>query len=450
LKFLRAVNCHFKIVHCEQTPQMAGASPALPTADGLLVRNYVRSDSAACLRLEISGSELRFGGGLVSAAFWHHQAFDAKARQFFAHILLVCEDPEKDNAVCGVIAVAIKRLWAHGEDVLCGYVFDLRVDSSYRRRGIGLQLAHAVERRAAALGVSYMYLSVNGSNKVAIHLYSRMGFVHASHRSLLFRPLVLPARASSRDAAAAAAGGGVRQLSAAEACDLVSSYYAKRDLGLSRREFERLFASPNLLATFAATDAPAGAGNTSGVCSTAVLVLWNGSTLTGFKVVRFFLPVSLWSRLAPLLPVALALLFAAELGLLWAGYAATSLSTWACAGAAVATAITFGLYLWASSRTAFRARVFAPVAEGPEWEPLMRAVYSAAHAEARSRGFAAIVINADEDSAVVRALVGPTRKAKEAIIDAPPAFMQKRLGVGAGGEQPGPLAPDSFFDPRDI
>lgn len=415
----------------------------------LVVRDYVSSDSAACLDLEISGSELRFAGGLVAAAFWHHQAFDAKARQFFAHIILVCQDTEKDGAICGVIAVAIKRLRAHGEDVLCGYVFDLRVDSSYRRQGIGLKLANTAERRAAALGVNYMYLSVNGSNKVALRLYSRMGFVHASHRSLIFRPLLLPARTSRRDEAAAAPGGGVRKLSGKEACNLVSSYYAKRDLGLSRTEFDRLFASPNHLATFAATDASADTSD-SGVASTAVLVLWNGSTFTGFKVVRFFLPMSLWSRLAPLLPVALMILLAAELSLFWAGYAATLVSKLACGGAASATAITFGMYLWASSRTAFRARLCAPVVEGPRWEPLMRAVYSAAYAEARSRGFAAIVINSDEDSPIVRALFGQTTKAKDAVVEAPPAFMQKRLGIGASCAQPGPLTPDSFFDPRDI
>jgi GNAT superfamily N-acetyltransferase len=424
------------------------ALPA-PIGGGLLVRDYVCSDSAACLNLEISGSELRFGGGLVSAAFWHHQAFDAKARQFSSHIVLVCEDTQNDVAICGVIAVAIKRLWAHGEDVLCGYVFDLRVDISYRRHGIGLKLADMAERRAAALGVSYMYLSVNGSNKAALRLYSRAGFVHASHRSLIFRPLVLPARTSRRDAAAAEAGGGVRRLSNKEACELVCSYYAKRDFGLSRADFDRLFASPNLLATFAATDASADTSDT-GVTSSAALVLWNGSTLTGFKVVRFFLPMSVWSRLAPLFPVALMLLFAAELSLLWTGYAATLFSKLACGGAASATAITFCMYLWASSRTAFRARLFAPVVEGPEWEPLMRAVYSAAYAEARCRGFAAVVINSDEDSPVIRALFGQRVKAKDALVEVPPAFMQKRLGRAANGEQPGPLAPDSFFDPRDI
>lgn len=44
------------------------------------------------------------------------------------------------------------------------------------------------------------------------------------------------------------------------------------------------------------------------------------------------------------------------------------------------------------SRSAFRARAFAPVMSGPEWQPLMRAVYRRLCAEARERGYAVLVI----------------------------------------------------------
>lgn len=118
--------------------------------DGLVVREYRPADSAACLALEVSGSELRFAGGLVHFAFWHFLSFNSKACQFSSHIILVCEDERSDGAICGVISVAIKRLWAHGEEVLCGYLFDLRVDAAYCKRGIGSTLTREAELRCEA------------------------------------------------------------------------------------------------------------------------------------------------------------------------------------------------------------------------------------------------------------------------------------------------------------
>jgi len=418
-------------------------------SDGLLIREYQPSDSEACLQLEISGSELRFGGGLISAAFWHYQDFAAKARQFSAHLIFVCEDVRAGSAICGVIAVAIKQLWAHGEEVLCGYVFDLRVDSAYRKRGIGSSLTVAAETGAKDLGVKYFYLTVNGSNLVAQKLYTRLGWVRASRRCLIFRPLLLPVYTSRRDASMAARRGCVRQLTKEEALNLVCAHYARRDLGLSRAEFERLFESPNLLATFAATDAPAASDQSPG-CSTAALVLWNGSTLTGFKAVRFFLPIDVWTKLSPLAPAAFALVITSALGILWAGAAQTFLSKFACIGTVLSAVTSLIGYEWARSRTAFRARIFAPVAEGPAWEPLMRVVYEAAYSEARARGFATIVINIDEDSPVASALVGHRKKSSDSVLDAPPAFWQKRIGDGDPSSRLGPLGADSFFDPRDI
>ena len=202
---------------------------------GLRIRSYEPSDDEACRLLEVTASQFQHLGGLIKAAIKHHGAFDAKAYQFVDHVLIVCVDDAQQGAVCGVIVVAIKQAWVHGKVRRCGFVFDLRVDERWQRRGIGEALAREAELRSAQAGVDYLYLSVNRSNAKALRLYQRLGWSVASARRLVFTLLLWPPSAAAADMSAAAAGGGVRACTREEGVALAAAHYASRDLGLVRR-----------------------------------------------------------------------------------------------------------------------------------------------------------------------------------------------------------------------
>jgi len=49
--------------------------------------------------------------------------------------------------------------------VTAGYIFDLRVHDSYQRLGLGYKLSQQLEEIAKEKGCSFLYLSVNSTNK---------------------------------------------------------------------------------------------------------------------------------------------------------------------------------------------------------------------------------------------------------------------------------------------
>lgn len=61
------------------------------------------------------------------------------------------------------------------------YVFLLRVDPSYRRRGLGRALIQQVEIWAEAQGLSGVLLQVFAHNQPALDLYAKVGFVTQGH-----------------------------------------------------------------------------------------------------------------------------------------------------------------------------------------------------------------------------------------------------------------------------
>ena len=88
---------------------------------------------------------------------------------------------------------------------------------------------------------------------------------------------------------------------------------------------------------------------------------------------------------------------------------------------------------------------------GPVWEPLLRATYARAQDEARRRGFAFVVMNADVTDAAALALCGRPRTAR---FRPATQFWQKMLKHSesdpfVGGALP-PLASRGLFDPRVI
>ena len=325
-------------------------------------------------------------------------------------------------------------------------VFDLRVEESYQRKGIGRAITAEAEAQAEARGVTFLYLSVNNDNRKARALYQSMGWVPGSRRALIFRPLLRVPAAPTSAVQLAQAGGGVQQLSTAEALAITAAYFSKRDLGLSRSEFQSVFASPLLIGTFAASD---------GRGSRAVLSLWHGSSFNSFRPVRFLLPLSVWASLSlPLAATALALssYTAQEMIRMARGPIARTLIGAACTAAAV----TLGFIAnFIRTRKHFRARAFAPVVEGPNWQPLMQCVHARVLAEARDLGFGVIVINEDVGSPFAAAMRPVARDGQPTQKSAKPraatSFLQKALPAAAGAGAPlAALMSDAFFDPRDI
>lgn len=416
----------------------------MPLRSNLSIRAYTPADDAACKLLEVTASQFQSVGGLIKAAITHNGGFDGKALQYESHVLLVCFDSACD-AVCGVIVCAIKTVTVHGQERRIGFVSDLRVDEKYQRQGIGEALAQEVEARASAQGVTFLVLSVNNDNRKAKQLYSKLGWHMASARNLSFRPLLsLPADPSRGKIL-------VEQLEHEAALSLTAKHYGKRDLGLTAQEFRRLFSASQLLGTYFATD---GAG------SQAALSLWHGSTISNFTPLNLFLPVRVWKRIFPLLATAACAAAAAgAYALLGAAGRVGGPIAQAAVGlpcAAVAGAVGYFVN-FINTRTAFRARAFAPVVSGPAWQPLMRAVHARVCTEARRQGFGVIVINEDMESEMVACLGAGKDASKEGDVKtktkkkAPTSFWQKHL-VAAGGasDAQAMLKPDAFFDPRDI
>ena len=63
-----------------------------------------------------------------------------------------------------------------------GYIYNVAVDSSYRRRGIGYKIVEEVIIHAARRGIHGLTLEVRISNKAAIYLYKRHRFVELGIR----------------------------------------------------------------------------------------------------------------------------------------------------------------------------------------------------------------------------------------------------------------------------
>lgn len=438
--------------------------------ESLVIREYQPADDESCKRLEVSASQFRPLKGLVKAAIFHLQSFNAKAAQFDQHLILVCVDSASAGAVCGVIAVAVKTVYVSGAPTRAGYVFDVRVDEKYQRRGIGSALSAAVEQRckAAPYHVSYLYLSVNADNAKAKALYTNFGWRVASGRRLEGTLLLSEQLASPSDSAIAARGGGVRKLPPEEAIPLVSAAYTGKDLALTQQGFSVILRSDLCLGTYLATD---GAG------SRAALTLWHSSTFTVFKPVKIFVPVSWWVKAMPTLLAATAVGVTSAVACA-AFKAATSPNIFLSSALAGAIAIgalagwqVFKFVQWVRSRTAFRARAFAPVFEGPNWVPLMRCLLARLRNEARMAGFSFIIINGDVNDPFFECIKTPPKQpwrwpwaryqavAREEKRKPPPVeFWHKRLDPAGteGTEHDGSLAglstlgPDGFFDPRDM
>mmetsp|Transcript_4732 Transcript_4732/g.14042 ORF Transcript_4732/g.14042 Transcript_4732/m.14042 type:complete len:414 (-) Transcript_4732:58-1299(-) len=387
-----------------------------PSKDAeVTIRPYGPGDDAALTSLERHAMQgPKWLQRLCLVEFCHHGAFDRKPRQFDAHVALVAEGPA---GVVGVVCAGVKRgLRLPGAARTGAYVFGLRVDEQWQRRGIASRLSAAVE--AACLerfGVDYFYLSVNGSNAVARGFYESRGYALASVRKPVVTILRAPRAASPR----------VRRLDAAETAELWETELGAEDHFLG--DVRAIVDSPHFLGAYEARDAR----------GRAVLGLWDGSALSSVSVPEILgLPTRAYRSAA--VRILLGTTAAAV-----ACAAAPRYPRWsACAAAALALAYRqlrpwfFALRHLEAADPKMRARAFAPVVSG-EGEGLLAELYAHLHNVARDLGFATLVVNVDERD--------PKRE-----VFGREAFTTHFLHKQTRGAAPPLLSPANFFDPRDI
>jgi len=73
----------------------------------------------------------------------------------------------------------VGALWFAAEEREGGpwaFVYDVRIDNAYRRRGYGTQALEALEEEARELGLPRIALHVFGHNHAARAMYEKLGY----------------------------------------------------------------------------------------------------------------------------------------------------------------------------------------------------------------------------------------------------------------------------------
>ncbi|CAE7415441.1 rimI [Symbiodinium sp. CCMP2456] len=424
-------------------------------APELVYRDYKHSDDEACKALEMramQGSRFpwlqKFTRIFIRAGFQHFLTFDAKPRQYEDHIIRVAEDRSEGGRIIAVGCAALKTAQLHGKMCKVAYIFDLRVDEEYQGYGVGKALTQQIEDACEAKGAKFLYLTVNSDNVKAKSLYAKRGFVHASHRSPAMALLAFPEQEDGDIE--------VEELDKEAARAMTCRFYASADLLLN--QLGQLFDSPLYEGSFLARRGESVAGVSA----------WNGSSLTGFKIERLFLPIS-WLRsgvfrcmgISALLFVALRWVQALQAAgtaaaetqstkdVLWlVGMIGVTASS-ACLVWRVWPVLSFIGDKIISNNTKMRHRLFGPFGFGPkeDQEQLMRAVVKRVHNVARESGYAMSICNMDV-SHPLRPFF-PSNKFSTTFMYKHSLVPCDRSVEGSSAGLP-PLSADNFFDPRDL
>jgi len=103
--------------------------------------------------------------------------------RYFLHSwpqLCICayaKDKNGDNGRGPMIATIICRADPSGNDSYKGYIAMLTVDKPYRKKGIGIKLAHKGIERMIEVGCEEITLEAEASNTGALILYEKLGFM---------------------------------------------------------------------------------------------------------------------------------------------------------------------------------------------------------------------------------------------------------------------------------
>jgi ribosomal protein S18 acetylase RimI-like enzyme len=161
--------------------KLLGSEEQRTLDDALAVRGYARIDESAVRVLDIASFRPGPEGIKLSSAF----------DEPWIECFCACSGKGKSlgtirkilgNVLCEKIVAAKLE---GGRIVGCGYgavdrgwvgVFDIVVDSAFRRRGFGEELVRSILGRAKELGAERSYLQVVSGNVPAENLYSKLGY----------------------------------------------------------------------------------------------------------------------------------------------------------------------------------------------------------------------------------------------------------------------------------
>lgn len=104
---------------------------------------------------------------------WSRQSFWEEASHSDAYYL-IARDTDRDNLI-----IAYAGCWVLANE---GHITNVAVDPAYQGQGLGRKLMNELTSRVKALGVDSMTLEVRPSNKVAINLYTSLGFRSVGQR----------------------------------------------------------------------------------------------------------------------------------------------------------------------------------------------------------------------------------------------------------------------------
>jgi len=380
------------------------------------------------------------------------RGFDARAKTGADdYEVIVCEVDDDDNGdekkrkkIVAVVLINIQTVvWDDGSLMKVGWVYGLRVDQQYQRRGIGRRLSNEAERRCLDKGVSLLYLTVNVENEKARALYGALGYQPASRRKQSAVFLANKERAPNDDNDDIV----VVRLSPDTAASLLCRHYDKTDLSLpSRDDYVKLLSSIDCEGTLLAvrrSDLPENilhqlskvdinipgaverstaavveaAVRSGGIPSYGGVSLWNTSAVKGVRVVRLIVKKETWLSL----PFQASLLAAAATPLaLWGynlvgrivaafndsstnvGYFGAGILFLESLGCCIVSryvykAARFVRFIVTRDSRRLQAKAFGAFKHGPDGLECLKDALTASRAYARSKGYGVWILNADQD-----------------------------------------------------
>lgn len=286
------------------------------------MRNYRPSDDAACQLLEQRADQFRqfkwrqripFLGTCMDFLLQVHQVhprgFDSRANTVPERELLVCQDVENGRLVAVICCHIREAIWHKNDRIRIGWVYGLRVDKDYQRRGIARALSTELEDRCRERGVSLLYLTVNRENLKARARYETFGWKTASERQPVAKILI------KQNEVSASSFRVIRLEKKQETvASLTARYQGEKDLSLTN--WKELFALEDYQSTFIAVDTailPAEFESfdwssdpvtiearvlesirSDEISNYAGISLWNSSSSKSFQVDRLFVAATTW------------------------------------------------------------------------------------------------------------------------------------------------------------
>ncbi len=144
------------------------------------IRKVLISDFEDILRLQLQleDTEVVFDNNLVKHCYDTKEGRNKLKKRIRSksNIFFVMED---DNKIVGFIDGNVPDdEWWYKEKV--AYINHLCVDSSYRKKGIAIELMAEFEKVAKELGAKYLRLLAFPDNKPAVSFYKKNGFTEYS------------------------------------------------------------------------------------------------------------------------------------------------------------------------------------------------------------------------------------------------------------------------------